>query len=114
MDTPVIHVDRVELRGDACLKDALVHLCGHSRTVIEDDKRPSVTLSGGGDVDVPGAGVSSVSEKLDERIFYASNVVGRLTTLGLRDSKPNKAIAKTLLNTKGFVSPHGGDKAHKV
>ena len=91
-------MDRVELGGDTCVKDALAHGVGDTRAVVDHDKRASVALSGRGDKDAMGPGVPGVAQHLDDDVLNAADVVLCLAPLGLANAKADEAVAQRLLD----------------
>ena len=91
-----------------------MHVLGDAGAVVEHAGVAAVPLAGGGDVDVPGAGVTRVAEHLDERVLHAPDVMLCLTALGLGDAEPDEALAEALLDAEGAVPAHGGDETSEV
>ena len=114
MHAPAVHVDALELGGDARLEDAVLHVLRDAGAVVDHDEGPQVSLARGGHVDVPGAGVPCVAEHFDDDVLDAANVVLGLSPLGLGHTKANVPLAEVLLDAKGTLASHGGDEAKEV
>ena len=114
MHAPRVHDHRFELRGHTRFEDAVVHRGRHAHAVIHDDEGARVGFAAGGDEDPLGVSVSGVAQQLDDDVFNGTDVVLRLSSLGLGDIEAYETVAEVLLDLDEGVAGDGGDEVHEV
>ena len=80
---------------------------GIARAVVQIMHECSkVAFARSGHVDVLRTGVARVAQHLDDDILYASDIMLRLASLGLSNTKTNVALAEVLLDSKATFAAH--------
>ena len=92
MDSPFVHVDSVELRGDARFEDLLMQGEWNAVSIVEHRELASVPVASYRKENGAGMGVSCVAKQLDNDVLGRSNVVGSLASLRFGRAKTNEAI----------------------
>ena len=110
MNAPAIHLHALELGGNAGIEDALLHILRHARPVIQKDERTDAIFLGRGEIDLVGAGITSVAQHFDDNILDMLDVVLCLAPLGLRNAEADIPLAKVLLDAKVALPRHRRDK----
>lgn len=75
VNAPTIHLHTLELGGNAGIEDALLHILRHARAVIQKDERTNAIFLGRGEIDLVGAGITSVAQHFDDNILDMLDVV---------------------------------------
>ena len=110
VNAPAIHLHALELGGNAGIEDALLHILRHARPVIQKDERTDAIFLGRGEIDLVGAGITSVAQHFDDNILDMLDVVLCLAPLGLRNAEADIPLAKVLLDAKVALPRHRRDK----
>ena len=110
MYAPTVHLHALELRRDAGIEDTLLHIQRNTRTIVQEDERADAILFGRGEIDLVGAGITSITQHLDNNVLDMLNVVLCLAPLGLRNAEADIPLAKVLLDAKVALPRHRRDK----
>ena len=110
VNAPTVHLHALELGGNAGIEDSLLHILRNARTVIQKDKRADAIFLGRGEIDLVGAGISSIAEHFYDDILDILNVVFCLAPLSLRNAEADIPLAKVLLDAKVALPRHRRDK----
>ena len=100
VDAPGVHVDRVELAGDAGLEDALPHGARDAAAIVDDAQAALRAFTRRGDENGFGSRIAGVAQHLDDHVLGAANIVLGLTSLGLGAAKTNEAISEVVLDSE--------------
>ena len=114
MNAPPVHLQRVELRGDACIEDTLEHILRNAVAVIEDEEGANTLLFRSGYIDLCRMSIAGIAKHLDNDVLDMLDVVLCLTSLGLGNAKAHEALAKVLFHPKGTFACHGGDERDEL
>ena len=110
VNTPTVHLHALKLGSNAGIEDALLHILRHTRAVIQKDERTDTIFLGRSEIDLVGAGITSVAQHFDDNILDMLNVVLCLAPFSFRNAEADIPLAKVLLDAKVALPRHRRDK----
>ena len=101
MHAPSVHMNRIELGRNARIKNLLTHGIRKARAIINHDDAALVTFAICSYKYGVGTCVTRIAEHLDDNVLGTANIMLRLPSLRLTNTKSDKAI------TQGLFYPNG-------
>ena len=93
---------RIELGRNACIENLLTHGIGKARAIVNHDDAALITFAIRGYKYGVGTGITGIAKHLNDNVLGTANVMLRLPSLRLSDTKPDEAVAQ------GLFDPNGG------
>ena len=103
MHAPSVHMHRIELGRNSRIKNLLTHGIRKARAIINHNDAALVTFAICSYEYGVGTGVTRITEHLDDNVLGTANVMLRLPSLCLADTKSDEAVAQGLFYPNGRI-----------
>ena len=103
MHAPSVHMHRIELGRNASIENLLTHGIRKARAIVNHDDAALVTFTICSYEDGVGTCVTRIAKHLDDNVLGTANIMLRLPSLRLANTKPDEAIAQGLFNPNGRI-----------
>lgn len=104
MDPPLVHVGRVQLRGDPRLKYTSMKGFGNAIAVIDNRDDPFALFSLQSDIDAFCVSVAGITKHFYDDVFRAFDILSSLSPLSFRALQTDEAIPEVVFNPEMAIA----------